>query len=132
MSDLVLIPKEPNQQIIQEYLKDKVLPAMIGSREVVVKAFAKDYNTVVNAAMAVVVDVPVLTRKQLQEIILSNDGNAMEVIQDILNKEVINTILTITRGNQTTAASRLGINRGTLRTRISKMRKNNPRHDLPI
>lgn len=132
MNDLVLIPKEPNQQIIQEYLKDKVLPAMIGSRETAVKAFTKDYNTVVNAAMAVVVDVPILTRKQLQEIILSNDGNAMEVIQDILNKEVINTILTITRGNQTTAASRLGINRGTLRTRISKIRKSNPLYDLPI
>jgi DNA-binding protein Fis len=56
----------------------------------------------------------------------------MEVIQDILNKEVINTILTITRGNQTTAASRLGINRGTLRTRISKIRKSNPLYDLPI
>ncbi len=132
MNDLVLIPKEPNQQIIQEYLKDKVLPAMIGSREVAVKAFTKDYNTVVNAAMAVVVDVPILTRKQLQEIILSNDGSAMEVIEDILNKEVINTILTITRGNQTTAASRLGINRGTLRTRISKIRKSNPLYDLPI
>ena len=132
MNDLVLIPKEPNQQIIQEYLKDKVLPAMIGSREAAIKAFTKDYNTVVNAAMAVVVDVPILTRKQLQEIILSNDGNAMEVIEDILNKEVINTILTITRGNQTTAASRLGINRGTLRTRISKIRKSNSLYDLPI
>lgn len=131
MNDLVIIPKKPNQQIVQEYLKGKVLPAMV-SREAASDIFKKHYSDVVKAATAVAGDTPILTRKQLQEIILNNDGNAMELIEDLLNKEVINTVLTITRGNQAAAASRLGINRGTLRTRIAKIRKNTPRYDLPI
>ncbi len=131
MNDLVLIPKEPNREVLQEYLKNGVLPIMGETREEIIKEFKKCYKAVIKAA-ASVNDAPILTHKQLQEIIANNPGNAMEIIQDILNKEVINTALISTRGNQTKTASILGINKGTLRARISKIRKNNPRYDLPI
>lgn len=131
MNDLVLIPKEPNREVLQEYLKNEVLPIVGETREETIKEFKKQYKTLIKAA-TVTGDAPILTHKQVQEIIANNPGNAMEIIQDILNKEVINTALVSTRGNQTKTASILGINKGTLRARISKIRKNNPRYDLPI
>lgn len=131
MNNLVLIPKEPNREVLQEYLKNEVLPIVGETREETIKEFKKHYKTLIKAA-TVTGDTSILTHKQLQEIIANNPGKAMEIIQDILNKEVINTALISTRGNQTKTASILGINKGTLRARISKIRKNNPRYDLPI
>lgn len=57
---------------------------------------------------------PVLTIEHLKNVIESGNENAMQLVE----KPLLEITLTHTRGNQTKAAEILGLNRGTLRTKL--------------
>lgn len=61
---------------------------------------------------------PVLTIEHLKNVIESGNENAYATALQLVEKPLLEITLTHTRGNQTKAAEILGLNRGTLRTKL--------------
>lgn len=59
-----------------------------------------------------------INSKELAEVILNNKGDAYQAIVRLVEKPMLEEILIMYRGNQTKAATALGMNRGTLRKRM--------------
>lgn len=48
--DHVVVPKEPTQEMIDNYMKGKVLPAYVGSYEEAVKRYKESYAKMISGA----------------------------------------------------------------------------------
>lgn len=51
---------------------------------------------------------------------VGNSGGVHKSVREVVEREMLNTVMIHCRGNQSQAAELLGINRGTLRTRLAQ------------
>lgn len=60
----------------------------------------------------------ILTIEHIKNVLKTQNENAYMVVMQLVEKPLIEITLEQTRGNQTKAAEILGLNRGTLRTKM--------------